>query len=403
MNIGDQQALRECTSCQMCAAVCPRNAINIELNLYGFYRPVIQIDKCINCGLCLKVCYRFDKAIKMTEDENLLQMPLYAASTKEDALAAKVTSGGIGDVLAKELITEGYDCIGVGYDDSNASAYHYIARTAEETDGFRGSKYIQSYSYPAFKELVSNCQHQRYAVFGTPCQIYAICRFLEERRLRDRFLLIDLYCHGCPSHNVWKKYQREVKEIIGQPHFDRVVFRSKEKGWGGFYIAVTVDGVKSFVSSPKKDEFYELFFSNQVLNDACSDCKLRGTLAYTDIRLGDFWGKKFALNSRGMSAVSLASKQGEAVFKRILSSITAERCQYSEFLPYQTWRRSYAPDEKLRHDLLESLSDSLTPLKEAVRILRRNENVVKRVRRYIKCILHYLPASLTRYVKRYIA
>ncbi len=69
----------------------------------------------------------------------------------------------------------------VGYDDTKVEAYHYVAHSSKETDGFRGSKYIQSYSYPAFKELVKDCSRHKYAVFGTPCQIYAIRRFLEKK------------------------------------------------------------------------------------------------------------------------------------------------------------------------------------------------------------------------------
>ena len=36
MNILDSSAIRKCTSCQMCAAVCPKGAITIELVLNGF-------------------------------------------------------------------------------------------------------------------------------------------------------------------------------------------------------------------------------------------------------------------------------------------------------------------------------------------------------------------------------
>ena len=39
MNINDQSAIHKCTSCQMCAAVCPQNAIVVKLNEDGFYRP----------------------------------------------------------------------------------------------------------------------------------------------------------------------------------------------------------------------------------------------------------------------------------------------------------------------------------------------------------------------------
>lgn len=404
MNIEDKSAIRECTSCQMCAAVCPKDAIRIELDKYGFYRPVVDNSRCVDCGVCLSVCYRFDGNVRLTTSDEIEQAPLYAASAKDDALVSQVTSGGVADLLAKELIKEGYCCIGVGYDDRTIRAYHYAARTSEETDGFRGSKYIQSYTFPAFKELVNGCRNQRYAVFGTPCQIYAVHRFLEKKNLRDQCVLIDLYCHGCPSLHVWRKYQSEVKEKIRKPSFDKVDFRSKERGWGGFYVVVVViDGVKAFVSSPGKDEFYELFFSDLVLNAACSDCLLRSTLSYTDIRLGDFWGKKYALNSRGVSAVSLCSKRGEDLFMKIIPSMNIEKCRYSELLPYQSYGRKYHPEGVLRTKLLDIVSDEDLSLKDAVDFYHKHQNLQQRIKRHIKKTLYYFPASLTRIIKRFVS
>lgn len=403
MNISDSSALRECTGCQMCAAVCPKDAIRITLDESGFYRPYVDSEKCVDCGLCTGVCYRFDNNLRITDEKTLLRTGLYAASVRDSRLLLEVTSGGVADLLAKELIREGYLCIGVGYDDTKVEAYHYVAHSSKETDGFRGSKYIQSYSYPAFKELVKDCSRHKYAVFGTPCQIYAVRRFLEKRGLSDSCILIDMFCHGCPSLDLWRKYQNEIKGEIGKSHFDAVEFRSKERGWGGFYVVVVVDGVKAFVSSPKKDGFYELFFSDQVLNTACSDCLLRSTMEYTDIRLGDFWGKKYAMNRKGVSAVSLISQKGKDLFERIKPMLDIEESGYSELLPYQSYGKFYHPDKTLREKLLYMITDPGIPLREAVALLHENESLTRKFKRHIKNFLYYLPASVTRLIRRYIA
>lgn len=403
MNISDKSALRECTSCQMCAAVCPKNAIQIDLDKSGFFRPWVNLDQCIDCGLCINVCYRFDDNLKITDEKNLQRTDLYAASVRDSSLLMRVTSGGASDLFAKELIHEGYLCIGVGYDDTRVEAYHYVAHTAKETDGFRGSKYIQSYSYPAFKELVKDCSKHKYAVFGTPCQIYAVRRFLEKRKQSDSCILIDMFCHGCPSLNLWRKYQNEIKGEMRESHFDAVEFRSKERGWGEFHVAMIVDGCKAFISSPKKDGFYELFFSDQVLNAACSDCLLRSTMEYTDIRLGDFWGKKYAMNRKGVSAVSLISQKGKDLFEKIKPLLDIEESRYSELLPYQSYGKIYHPDEALREKLLYMVTDPGIPLKEAVTLLQSNESFTRKFKRHIKDFLYYLPASVTRFIRRYIA
>lgn len=403
MNVSDASAIRQCTSCQMCAAVCPKSAITIDLDSEGFYRPTVNPEFCVDCSLCVKVCYKFDENIKHTAQDDLEKMPLYAAASKDDELVGKVTSGGVADLLAKKLVADGYTCIGVGYDDEKARAYHYSAHSAEETDGFRGSKYIQSYAFPAFKQLVEQSRQEKFAVFGTPCQIYAAHRFLERRNLRDRCILIDLYCHGCPSLFVWQKYQKEIKASIRKPKFDRVDFRSKVKGWGNFYVVVVVDGLSAFVSSPKKDDFYALFFSDQVLNEACADCRLRSTMAYTDIRLGDFWGKRYALNTRGMSAVALATQRGQEVFAAIADGLDCVQADYADFLPYQSYGKSYAPKMELRQEMLRQLADPELPLQVTTCTFQRQQGLKGRLKRYVKNILYYLPVSVTTHIKHFVS
>lgn len=69
MNIDDRNFIHKCTSCQICASVCPKEAISINLNLDGFYRPYIDKDKCVNCGICKKVCYKFTDVPQYTADD----------------------------------------------------------------------------------------------------------------------------------------------------------------------------------------------------------------------------------------------------------------------------------------------------------------------------------------------
>ena len=55
MNNITDEAIRNCTSCQMCSAVCLVDAISIKLDEEGFYAPKVDNNKCISCGKCKKV------------------------------------------------------------------------------------------------------------------------------------------------------------------------------------------------------------------------------------------------------------------------------------------------------------------------------------------------------------
>ena len=254
-------------------------------------------------------------------------------------------------------------------------------------------------TFPAFKEMLDK-KGQKNVLFGTPCQIYAIGKYLEKKKRRKDFLLVDLYCHGCPSSQIWQKYIQEIKELIGKPKFDNVEFRSKIKGWGNFYIIVIViNGIQAFISNRKKDEFYLLFFSNLMLNDACRDCALRSSLEYTDIRLGDFWGRCYDTETRGMSGVTLVTEEGKKAFEIIKNEVTIHKHDFSDFLPYQSWGITYQVNEKTRHHLFEMLKTG-RPLKEMQKYYFSQQPFKQKIKRHLKDITYLLPPQYINKVKK---
>ena len=82
----------------MCAAVCPKNAINISLDADGFYRPIVNDELCVDCGLCTKVCYKFENEIADYGEAKLANTILYGASAKNPDVVKNTTSGGIADL-----------------------------------------------------------------------------------------------------------------------------------------------------------------------------------------------------------------------------------------------------------------------------------------------------------------
>ena len=404
MNINDASQIRVCTSCQMCGAVCPTGAITIQLNDTGFYRPVIDSDECIDCGLCVKSCYKFDQSIKQTTDLN--SKKIFAAWAKDSGIVETTTSGGIADLLAHELISQGYKCIGVAYDADTDCAVGAVAGSTDELQQFKGSKYIQSLSVDAFKNLVKEQKSQKVAVFGLPCQIYAIDRYLRLRGTRDRHILIDLYCHGCPSLNLWKKYIREILQKVDGKKVLSANFRSKVRGWGNCYVVVVKvgEGVSypiEVVSSKINDPFYTMFFSDLVLNDSCYDCALRSTLEYTDIRLGDFWGKSYVANHKGVSGVTICSSSGKELFDSIRPEIVVEPQKFENFMPYQSYGKSYGCNTRLRDQLLVELADTSMPLKKVVATYNNSLSLSRKIKNTAKNIVCLMPSGIISSIKAF--
>ncbi len=398
MNITSKDIIHSCTSCGGCAAVCPTNAIVMLVNGQGFYRPVLDLKKCVDCSLCVKICYKYDDVKRYDLIEHK-EAQMLACQAKDNDVLDTTTSGGVAYLLAKALYRQGYKCVGVVYDTLDDIAKHICAVDERDIELFKGSKYIQSMTYPAFKKMLDKkVRGKKTVLFGTPCQIYAVNKFLETVNRREDFLLVDIYCHGCPSLKIWHKYVQEVKKLIKKPKFDLVDFRSKIKGWGNFYIIeVIIEGVQVFISNRKKDEFYQLFFSNLMLNEACQSCALRSSLEYTDIRLGDFWGKCYDTETKGVSGVTLVTDKGKQAFEFIRNEITVKKHDFADFLPYQSWNVNYHVDEKVRNHLFEMLRNR--SLKEIQNYYFAHQPFSQIIKRYLKNVVFLLSPQLINRIK----
>lgn len=46
----------DCCGCTACASVCSHNAITMKPDALGFLYPVVDKNKCVDCGLCEAIC-----------------------------------------------------------------------------------------------------------------------------------------------------------------------------------------------------------------------------------------------------------------------------------------------------------------------------------------------------------
>lgn len=47
---------KTCTGCSACMNACSKSAIVMAEDSEGFLQPRIDVDKCVECGLCQRVC-----------------------------------------------------------------------------------------------------------------------------------------------------------------------------------------------------------------------------------------------------------------------------------------------------------------------------------------------------------
>ena len=391
----DSSNIHHCTGCSVCAVSCPCKAITIALTNDGFYEPCIDEEVCTDCGLCKESCYKFDKNVLYKNEETSVA---YSAMHKNSYELKSSTSGGVSAELMRECLNQGYKILGVAYDYDKNIAVTKVASSIEEVEQFKGSKYFQSYTLDAFYEAINDSSNQKYAIFGTPCQIYALSNYIDSHKDKDKFLFIDIFCHGCPSMNLWTKYLEFNKKKSAVSRFDKIEFRNKTHGWHEF--GTTFHSGKTKYESPKiNDLFYSIFFDKSALSRACYDCEMRSSVAYADIRLGDFWGHQYDTNITGVSAVVLCTEKGTELFEKISHNFTIKKHAFPEIIQAQSYGKKHSLENEKRKFVLELLQSDLL-ITEIFKKIKKTYSLNKRIKTLTKNTIKRLPPYIYFRVKK---
>lgn len=282
--------IEACYGCQACVQICTHNVITMTPNEEGFIYPLINSAKCVDCGLCEKVC---PTQVEPTDlIFNATPQKVYALWNKQLSERLKSTSGGAFFLLADKFLDEGGIVYGVDFDE-DLIAYHRRIDNRNELHRLRGSKYIQSDINTTYEQAKSDLQAGKKVLFsGTPCQIAGLKLFL--RKTYDNLVTIDLVCHGTPSPKIFKEH----KHYIENKYDDKLTdfkFRAKEKtGWRSYakYIFKQSKSVRFFWG---KDYYCHAFHSGYLNRESCFTCQFSRSQRVGDITLSDFWnGEKYS-------------------------------------------------------------------------------------------------------------
>jgi len=314
--------IHSCYGCGLCAVVCPENIISIDLSAEGFYVPaILNEDKCTHCDLCEKVCSYLDGDLS----QHPLAIQGYVVYSKNTQTKKTCSSGGVGFEIAKLLIEKGYKACGVKYSNTENRAEHFVADTVEDFEKSKGSKYLQSYTVDGFKKL---SDEDKWVVFGTPCQIDSLRRWIKFKKTEENYVLVDFFCHGVPSYHLWNSYLTFNKNTHNLQRVDNVKFRDKRYGDGLRSYTMIIESEKKEIASTlqNNDLFYRLFLGDYCLNAACYDkCKFKNQKSSADIRIGDLWSKAYQKDDEGFSAVFANTKKGTNIINELKNSCVIKK------------------------------------------------------------------------------
>lgn len=126
-----------CCGCGACVQKCPKQCITLQVDNEGFLYPQTDAEKCVDCGLCEKVCPM------LTPYEGHAPLKVLAAINEDEEIRMQSSSGGIFTLLAEKVLKERGVVFGARFDENWQAKLDYT-ENIEGLSAFRGSKYVQA-------------------------------------------------------------------------------------------------------------------------------------------------------------------------------------------------------------------------------------------------------------------
>ena len=313
--------IKSCTGCLACVDVCARGALVSTYNSEGHISFDVVTNKCVECGLCEKVCPVVSDFHYGTN--SLKDSKPFAAWCKDSELRAKSTSGGVFAALAKYVISNGGIVIGASM--RHNLIRHVAIEKIEDLYLLQGSKYAQSDTNGIYKTTKKLLQSGQTVLFsGLGCQVAALLSYLGDRKYSGELFTLDLICGGVPSRFIIDYFLRENTEVD-----EIVAFRNKSK----YEFSVKLRDGKIKVIPLSERPFPLCGFYTELTNRySCYDCKFNGAHRLSDITIGDYWGDAQFVeqHKKGLSIAVAHSKRGESLMKH--AGIELHETEWDNFL-----------------------------------------------------------------------
>lgn len=313
---------RDCCGCTACASICTQGAITMQPDALGFNYPKVDMSKCINCGLCNKVC-QFNEFYDTSLN---IEPPIaFGARQKNVEEVMKSRSGGVFAALTDCILDEGGVVYGAGFD-NNYRVAHKRATTKSERDEFRGSKYVQSDMSNIYRQVKDDLRKEKTVLFsGTPCQTAGLNSYVG-RKWREKLILVDIVCDGVPSPKFFEDFVKSSEKQHSSQliNFD---FRDKKTyGWKDHKETLIFANQEQFSAF----HYSYFFFSRLLTRPSCGSCKYTNLRRPSDITLADFWGfektcQEINPDNKGCSLVIVNSEKGMNLFNSVKGTLNSKQ------------------------------------------------------------------------------
>ncbi len=307
----------DCYGCGACATVCKAKGVELIIDGNGYYKRKTIDKNCTLCGKCLQIC-------PVKSQPQVINGPKsYICYSKKLTDVINSTSGGFAYTLSKFFLKQGYIIIGASWVDDARRVKHILVHNENELELLRKSKYVQSYTVDAYKQLETI---DKALIIGTPCQIAGLRNCCRNKK---DYVFVDFDCMGPAGYLLWNKYYAYLTEK-NPSGIKNLAMRTKRKSWMRYGTEVRYHNGDMYFGDKFKDPFCTLYHFAHMIQETCMDCKYLNA-SNADIRIGDAWDytnqfKRQEIKN-GLSVVTPITKQGKDIWSEIAKQFVVKEAK----------------------------------------------------------------------------
>jgi len=348
MSLPQLKSIREydlCYGCGVCAAVCPKDCIEMQTLPPGIFRRVVDESRCEECKLCVKVC----PAIELNRGLSKVIRSCFLGHATDTYIRHQSSSGGVATslllyLLEAELVEHVIVAGELQVTKFGMLGRSILTNSKEKVISSKGSKYAPVAIDRALKQVKNTSGNV--AVVGLPCHLRGVLKAssLDPSIGRKILITIGLAC----NHISTGDGIQQVSKLVGlRESLERVFFRGE--GWPGqslFY------GRTSSKTVPFQ-KWANAYFTNFLFAaEPCLLCADAGN-EVADLSLADPWPLRLrrpgsgntvvaVRSSAGLKYLELAEKNGFIKLEKVDTGAMTDIVKHNEifkkiYMPYR-WR-----------------------------------------------------------------
>jgi coenzyme F420 hydrogenase subunit beta len=325
-----------CKGCGICAGICPSDALCIQRDSLGSYRPFLDVSKCKKCGLCTSVCPAVSLDLNKLNELIFGKVPdnaflgnftnFYVGYSTNSKMRWDCASGGLVTSLLVFALEEGIidgALVTRMRRDRPLETEAIIARSKDEIISGSKSKYCPVSFDTAIKKIIGS--HERFAIVGLPCHMQGIRKAeMIDPKLRKKIVLhFGLFC----SHIMSFLGTEILLQRLGVRKEDVTNLEYRGGGWPGRMLITLKDGREKII--PFSDYSSHMLGSFFFTPLGCMSCK-DATNELSDISFGDAWLPELRNDRMGKSIVITRTEVGEKFIREATHAKKIATVQISE-------------------------------------------------------------------------